>query len=236
MTSEIFKKELELIEDESIRNFTTTILENAPQSYFIREASSTNKYHPPSSRGYQGLSRHVKRCVYIAEQLLRNDIYAKLRPQHDIIIAALILHDCKKYGDNNSKWSLKNHAELAAYWIADFEYEGIIDIDIKKQIAQLVLTHMGQWGSVVPSNSLEKFVHLCDYIASLKELESEVADMPVEDMAKDAKAIADNPAYYQLNLFEQEKNEQINEALINADEKMKLLNSTTDPYLKDILS
>lgn len=178
---EILRNELNLIENLEMRQFVEDMLDKAPQSYFIREASSTNKYHPPSSRGYQGLMRHVKRCVYIGEQLLRNDIYQSLRDKHDIIISALILHDAKKYGDSNSRWSLKNHAELAAYWIADST-----ENEEYKQIAQLVLTHMGQWGKVAPFTPLEKFVHLCDYIASLKELESEVEDMPVEEMEKNA--------------------------------------------------
>lgn len=178
---EILRTELNLIRDGEMRQFVESMLDKAPQCYFTREASSTNKYHPPSSRGYRGLMRHVKRCVYIAEQLLSNNIYASLRDRHDIIISALILHDAKKYGDNNARWSLKNHAELAAYWIADST-----DNEQYKQIAQLVLTHMGQWGKAAPLTPAEKFVHLCDYIASLKELESEVEEMPVEDMNKNA--------------------------------------------------
>lgn len=178
---EILRTELNLIKDLEMRKFVEEMLDKAPKAYFIREASSTNKYHPPSSRGYQGLMRHVKRCVYIAEQLLRNDIYQSLRDKHDIIISALILHDAKKYGDNNAKWSLKDHASLAAFWIAD----STTNSDYK-MIAQLVLTHMGQWGKVHPSTALEKFVHLCDYIASLKELEKEVEEMPVEEMNEDA--------------------------------------------------
>ena len=178
---EILRNELDLIRDVWIKQFVEEMLDKAPQSYFIREASSTNKYHPPSSRGYQGLMRHVKRCVYIGEQLLRNDIYTSLRDKHDEIIAALILHDAKKYGDNNSRWSQKEHAEMAAYWIADSTVE-----EKGKVIAQLVLTHMGQWGKVPPSTPLEKFVHLCDYIASLKDLEREIEDMPVEAMNQNA--------------------------------------------------
>ena len=137
MTKEILRNELNLIQDLEMRKFVEEMLDKAPQCYFIREASSTNKYHPPSSRGYQGLMRHVKRCVYIAEQLLRNDIYKSLREHHDIIVSALILHDAKKYGDNNAKWSLKDHADKAAYWIADST-----DNEQYKMIAQLVLTHM----------------------------------------------------------------------------------------------
>lgn len=228
MAREKFQEELQLINDESIREFVGYVLDNAPKAYFIREASSTNKYHPPSSRGYEGLLRHVKRCVYVAEQLLRNNIYQKLVPHHDTIIAALILHDCKKYGDNNSKWSLKNHAELAAYWIADMQYDKLNEIT-RKEIAQLVLTHMGQWGRVVPSNSLEKFVHLCDYIASLKELEREVEDMPIKEMAIDAKSVVDDNLAIQLKLpLEKEEDNEL--------EKSALASKTDDEFLKDILS
>lgn len=221
MTKEILRDELNLIQDLEIKHFVEDMLDRAPQSYFIREASSTNKYHPPSSRGYQGLMRHVKRCVYIAEQLLRNDIYIKLLPQHDEIIGALILHDAKKYGDNNSRWSLKNHAELAAYWIADSTTN-----ERCKVIAQLVLTHMGQWGKVPPSTPLEKFVHICDYIASLKELEREVDDMPVEEMAINPYESRD---WEQLKLPLEEQTTQ--DVDIN-----RLTGESSDDFLKDVLS
>ena len=219
---EVFRKELDLIQDSKTKQFVEKMLDEAPQSYFIREASSTNKYHPPSSRGYQGLVRHVKRCVYIAEQLLRNDIYIKLREYKDIIIGALLLHDAKKYGDNNAKWSLKNHAELAAYWIADHLGE-----EDDKTIARLVLTHMGQWGSTPPATHLEKFVHLCDYIASLKELEAEPEDMPVKEMNTDAKSITNQQEFEQLHLPLTESGKEENVEVIDRD---------SSDFLTDIMS
>lgn len=217
---EIFGEELNLINDGKIKQFVGDMLDRAPQSYFIREASSTNKYHPPSSRGYRGLVRHVKRCVYIAEQLLRNDIYIKLRPQKDIIIGALLLHDAKKYGDNNAKWSLKNHAELAAYWIADY-----LKDEEDKTIARLVLTHMGQWGAVPPSTPLEKFVHLCDYIASLKELEAEPEEMPVRKMNMDAKQIENEQSFEQLSL-----------PFTEVEKVVDVVNEDSSDFLSDIMS
>lgn len=217
---EVFRRELDLIQDSKIKQFVENMLDEAPQSYFIREASSTNKYHPLSSRGYQGLVRHVKRCVYIAEQLLRNDIYVKLRENRDVIIGALLLHDAKKYGDNNAKWSLKNHAELAAYWIADHLKE-----EDDKTIARLVLTHMGQWGSYPPATHLEKFVHLCDYIASLKELEAEPENMPVKEMNIDAKQIESQQEVEQLTL-----------PLTEVSETVNISNKNDSDFLNDILS
>jgi hypothetical protein len=231
----IFEAQLMLIEDEKIRQFTRDMLSQAPQAFFIREASSTNKYHPPSSRGYRGLVRHVQRCVYVAQQLLRNDIYAKLKPYNDVIISALLLHDTKKYGDNNSRWSLKNHADLAAYWVVDFPND-LIEKETQKMIAQLVLTHMGQWGKVVPSTALEKFVHLCDYIASLKELECEPDNLPLDEMKADALDMAQNPQAYQLSLDLQYDNEQVDQVPMDEQQKQRLVDSTDDEFLKEVLS
>jgi len=46
MNKEVLQKELDLIQSPVIREWTKDTLANAPDYFFIAQASSTGKYHP----------------------------------------------------------------------------------------------------------------------------------------------------------------------------------------------
>jgi len=55
-----------------------------------------------------------------------------------------------------------------------------MECDLWEQIAKCIKSHMGQWNTDYktkeemlpkPQNEIEKFTHLCDYLASRKMLE-----------------------------------------------------------------
>ena len=62
---EIFKKELSLIKDNSIRKFVEDFLNQVPEYFFNVAASSTGKYHPDYALGEGGLIRHTKAATRI---------------------------------------------------------------------------------------------------------------------------------------------------------------------------
>lgn len=74
--------------------------ELAPASFFHRPASRSGRYHPPISQGEGGLVRHTRLAAWWGSRNSRqfgngNDV----GPHHDVIVAALILHDVMKDGD-----------------------------------------------------------------------------------------------------------------------------------------
>ena len=95
-----FKKELNYIKNERIKESCNIMISLLPDYFFEIPASSTGKYHPEFTLGEAGLVRHVKAAVMIAKDLLENpcigDKYTN--DEKDLMLMSLILHDGLKSG------------------------------------------------------------------------------------------------------------------------------------------
>lgn len=191
ITAEVFEKELSYIKDSTIRTMTAFAISNINSDFFAEAASSTGKYHPEYALGFGGLYRHTRAAVKIANDLLQLDMYKEKFSEsvRDYIIAALILHDsCKRGKDWDDKYTKFEHPLIVEDWLKEIfaEKMSIADDDTNSKIndyvnavSNLIKTHMGQWTTTryskveLPKPELEpqKFVHLCDYLASRKWLE-----------------------------------------------------------------
>lgn len=170
--TETFKTELSLFHEEGVRLVAKRIIEDIPDYFFAIPASSTGKYHPAFALGEGGLVRHTQVAVRIADELLKLDMYKRLHPMHDLILFALLFHDCKKNGDGE-KYTRADHPILASNFIK----EHLGDTDFRVAVCCMIESHMGQWNTdfktnkeilPLPVTAEEKFVHQCDYLASRK--------------------------------------------------------------------
>ncbi len=170
----VFESELNLIQNQSVRNEVARLVGLCPDYFFKIPASSTGKYHPQFCLGDGGLIRHTKATIEICLHLINLEMFSKIRSEQDYIIGALILHDSHKTG--GTKYTRADHPILAAQFIE----ENCIDVSIAFKLCELVKTHMGQWNTEFnstkeilpkPTSPTQKFVHLCDYLASRKNLE-----------------------------------------------------------------
>jgi len=187
--TETFEQELSLIQDAERRLFVSRCLENVADYFFEVPASSTGKYHPEYSLGRGGLVRHTKAAVKIANNLLQLNMFTGLLPIKDAIISALILHDtCKsgRRGFENGGFTMSTHPLIACDLVkacandaaAEGERPGPINgRDYCDLVCELISTHMGQWREDYRSKKIvlpelqtkeQKFVHICDYLASRK--------------------------------------------------------------------
>ena len=73
MKEDVFKTELQYINDNEIREKAKKIINLLPDYFFEVPASSTGKYHPSFSQGEGGLVRHTKVAATIANELLNNN-------------------------------------------------------------------------------------------------------------------------------------------------------------------
>lgn len=175
-----FKEELALIKNEKIREKCEAVLERVNEKFFHEPASSTGKYHPDYALGEGGLYRHTRAAVKIANELLQLEMYNNFSDnEKDFIICALILHDtCKSGIDWDSKYTKHTHpldAGQLIYQVTEESDNG----EFGDCVATLVESHMGQWNTCKwdkhvlpkPETEAQKFVHLCDYLASRKFLE-----------------------------------------------------------------
>jgi len=178
----VFKKELSYINNDRIHDIVLDIISLMPDYFFTIPASSTGKYHPKYALGDGGLVRHTKAAVSIARDLftVTSLWWGELNQEEkDFVIGALIVHDGWKSGVIQSKYTLHEHPEIARDVIEDIDFKSSDDKMVAGTIADLVRSHMGQWNThsksdialLLPITKLQKFVHLCDYLASRKTLE-----------------------------------------------------------------
>jgi hypothetical protein len=179
---EQFGEEINLIEDSIIKNLVVKALMNTPQAFYEEGASSTGKYHPAYAQGKGGLVRHEKAAVYFAKNLTSLEMYELSQIQKDKIYAALILHDtCKRGLTWDKSYTVHDHPLLVRE-LLPIEEMDIYEEMYWEEINELISTHMGQWvtgrGSKTvlpkPQTKEQQLVHLCDYLASRKEVDVDI--------------------------------------------------------------
>lgn len=173
---EIFKRELAFIKSEEVKEKVKELIGKLPDYFFSVGASSTGKHHPNYAQGKGGLIRHTQAAARIANDLLNLEMFKGLSEEKDHIIAALLLHDGLKHGENHEPYSRADHPIIMSNFIMN-ELEGS---ELAYILSDLVLTHMGQWNTghrskeeimPKPTSKIQSFVHLCDYLASRKFFE-----------------------------------------------------------------
>lgn len=180
------KCNLSLIHNEEFRKEIETVLINFLPDYFYKiPASTSGKYHPSFTSCEGGLVNHTQFAIDTALELFQ--IYEFNEIEQDIIISSLLLHDGMKCGTQEdyeqNGHSLKNHADIMSealekVWLKDnsdsFIETSLIKLyEEKLRTINCVRSHMGKWSTTYrPETDLEKFVHLCDYIASRKFIDN----------------------------------------------------------------
>ena len=193
MKSEKFKRELNMIVNSDVREFAKTALDNLPDYFFEVAASSTGKYHPSYALGEGGLVRHTCAAVRFANHLFQLEQFQNQFSERDrdLVITAILLHDGWKHGDKGSKFTTFEHPQVAADWVRNSEcIETYLPLEDRETIAKAIESHMGQWNvsnkskTILkkPENKIQKFVHMCDYLASRKDIEVLFDDYSVPEI------------------------------------------------------
>lgn len=166
----------EYIATAPVKEFLTSCFEQVPSYFWTVPASSGGKHHPRFAQGRGGLVRHTLMAVKIAKMLLQ--AYPGLSvDDQDEVYAALFLHDTLKQGYPPAGRTLTVHPNLPR---AHFEPQAhLIPWGRYSLIMSYIDTHMGIWGPFEATPELAQvgerispaeLVHLCDYLASRKEL------------------------------------------------------------------
>jgi len=171
-----FNQELSYIKDDRLKENTKIILNELPDYFYEVQAASTGKYHPRYALGNKGLVRHVKSAVRIAYDLFT--IYKFEEHTKDIIIISLLIHDGLKHGFIEEKYSKFEHPLLIGELLDNIKEKLTLTNEEIKEIKANVSSHMGkfntnQYSDIVlplPNTITQKFVHMCDFLASRKEI------------------------------------------------------------------
>ena len=173
----VFEKEFLYIVNDDLKEDAKTLVGNLPDYFFKVDASSTGKYHPKYAAGPGGLTRHVKSACKFANELLSNPLIGKPYSDRDkdLIIIALLIHDGLKYGkDKKEQYTRFDHPILASNYAKEFKDKLNMSEEELEKMCNAVASHMGPWNTSnysdvvlpVPKAPIEKFVHMCDYLAS----------------------------------------------------------------------
>lgn len=187
-----FNQELESINYKPLKIFAEWCLNQLPDYFYEVAASSTGKYHPTYALGEGGLVRHTIAAVRIAEELFRNETIQSFNDtEKNIIRTVLLLHDGVKHGTDGSEYTVATHPLEVVKYLEDRYFEvpeetlpneviEVMECDLWGDIANCIKSHMGQWNTEYktgeeilpkPQTEMQKFTHLCDYLASRKMLE-----------------------------------------------------------------
>lgn len=177
MNCDIFNVELNYIQDERLKENAKIILNHLPAYFYRVQAASTGKYHPKYALGEKGLVRHVKAAICIANNLF--DIYKFDNHTKDIIIISLLIHDGLKHGFEESKYSVFEHPLLISNLLDNIKDKLSLTEEEILEIKNNVASHMGRFNTnnysdialPIPKTVTEKFVHMCDFLASRKQLQ-----------------------------------------------------------------
>lgn len=178
MKYKVFEKELMLIKDERLKNNAIIILNNLPDYFYKIQAASTGKYHPNYALGDGGLVRHTKAAVSFANNLF--GIYKLDDKTKDLVIISLLIHDGLKKGFSEEKYTRFDHPLLIGELLLKLKDLTLTSDEIK-EITDNVSSHMGRWNTSdysdvvlpLPLTLTQKLVHMCDYLASRKQIHFE---------------------------------------------------------------
>lgn len=177
---DVFKKELSYIKDDAVRESLSIMIDKIPDYFFTIPASSTGKYHPRYATGDGGLVRHTKSAVRMAYELF--GIYKFPEHTKDLIIMSLVLHDSVKKGYlKEEKYTRFDHPLIACDFIKEYQKELKINNDDIDFVCECISSHMGRFNTSdysdvilpIPKTPEQKFVHMCDYLASRKVINVE---------------------------------------------------------------
>lgn len=181
-----FKTEINYIKNDKYKKAAYELIELLPDYFFEVAASSTGKYHPSFSLGNGGLLRHTKALVRIGIELMNNESlnHNFTDDEKDLLIIAMIMHDGLKHGLTESKYTKFEHPIIVCDYIKENKDKLSLDDNEIKFITKAIASHMGQWNTSpysdvvlpLPKDKYQRFVHMCDYLASRKFLDIKFKD------------------------------------------------------------
>ena len=191
MKQDYFKKEYSYIKNPRYVENLKIKVDLLPDYFFTVPASSTGKYHPEFSLGDGGLLRHSKFAAKLAHEMYSDESITGIfnQDEKDLMIFALLLHDGLKSGLEKSEYTKFEHPILMANYIRDNSDKLSLTKGEIEFITSCIETHMGPWitdyqGNEIlkkPVNKYQKYVHMCDFLASRKFINTKYKDNDLLD-------------------------------------------------------
>lgn len=172
--------EINYIRNKKYQDNLKVLIQLLPDYFFKVPAASTGKYHPSCSLGEGGLLRHTKTVARIAFELYNDESITGCfnQDEKDLMMVGMILHDGLKHGLNYNEYVVFDHPLVMCDFIKNHKEQLTFTDNEINFLTNVISSHMGPFtkdykGNEVlpkPVNKYQKFVHMCDYIASRRFL------------------------------------------------------------------
>lgn len=190
LKEKIFETEINYIKNTKYQDSLRYLLTKVPDYFYRIPASTTGKYHPRFALGDQGLIRHTKVAVTMAYELLQLEMYNNnfTKEEQDLMLMALMLHDTLKCGRQEERYTRFDHPLLVGEFLKEEQAKTTLSPHQIKFLSKVIASHMGQWNTnsysdiilPKPKTKYEKFVHMCDYLASRKFINVDFKENEIE--------------------------------------------------------
>lgn len=195
---ELFDEILNTFETNNIKQFAELCIETIPDYFWRVPASSTGKYHPTYALGDGGLVRHTLALCRIMNHLFNLDWFKQKynAEERDCLRLAGLMHDTRKSGSQKdyekSKWTTFDHPLQAAKMVYKTYMYNKDSLSIRgsyiDMICKAIESHMGQWNTdkrsgvelPVPEGDYQALLHVCDYLASRKDIEMKFEEANID--------------------------------------------------------
>lgn len=150
---EQFINELNYIKRPDILNFCISAINQLPNT-FLQRASSTE---------VETVQYNTQTTIGIATELFHcTSIYNFTELEQDIIIAALLLHNIYKHDKIQNEYIIiKNPYEIVSSLRT-------LDHNLHPEIFECICDCIIKYNNETPITEMQKFVHLCEYLANNK--------------------------------------------------------------------
>ncbi len=174
MFKKYFEYYVELITNETLKEAVKMALRQTPDYFWTKGNYGENT--PADERARHGMLRRVAKGAYYAKALLRA---WELIEHQDIIIAAALLHDCRKYDSE----STSQHGPTTAEWLESIWKEDYYSVNLSELehplelVLDIIRKHDGRrWSKekMLPpmgsqmqlADTIAWLIHSCEFIAS----------------------------------------------------------------------
>ncbi len=158
-----FLKEIEKIEEPTIKEFVKESFKIIPDYFWKIPASASGRFHPLDTLGEGGLVTHTKRVFYLAEEIAK--IFLLKDEKLDIVRAAALLHDTYKHGPEDKGHGDREHPFYPRKFLKQIAHL----TPYFEEIMDVIETHQGRWGIdpvKMPKTREQWALHIADFIAS----------------------------------------------------------------------
>jgi len=176
--ADYYENEISWIEHESMRDFAIKYLNDFPDYFMVKPASSTGKYHNPWSNTIGsddvagGLAKHVKAMCYIVHSLAEAEMLSI--EEHDAALIATLGHDAIKYGFEGGTHTTGTHESEGAVFFRQCLQKYNAPIPYADAICRAIEFHQGRWAEAEPAkifpedfDKIGQIVHRADMVASM---------------------------------------------------------------------